>query len=212
MTRSELLQSVFRHFRSKRMRLFEQAFPITPQTRVLDVGGSPDIWEFARVRPQLTLLNLEHALPERQDRAELVAGDGRLLPFADGAFDIVFSNSVIEHLGSHEGQQRFASEIARVGRSYWVQTPNRQFPFELHLMLPLVHLLPKPVQRAIVSRFTVWQMLLSPPEPERRAFLDHYLTEVILLDRRGLSGLFPQARILAERSLGLSKSLIALKA
>jgi hypothetical protein len=212
MTRSELLQRAFRHFRSKRMRLFEQAFPITSQTRVLDVGGSPDIWEFATVRPQLTILNLEAALSPRRNCAELVAGDGRLLPFADGAFDIVFSNSVIEHLGSREGQQSFAREIARVGRSYWVQTPNRRFPFELHLMLPLVHFLPKAAQRTIVSRFTVWQMLLLPEDSQRRAFLNHYLTEVILLDRRSLASLFPDASIIAERSLGLSKSLIALKA
>lgn len=212
MTRSELLQRVFRHFRSKRMRLFERAFPVTAQTRVLDVGGSSDIWEFATVRPRLTILNLEAALARGENRAELVAGDGRLLPFADRAFDIVFSNSVIEHLGSRESQQSFASEIARVGRSYWVQTPNRRFPFELHLMLPLVHFLPKRAQRAIVSRFTVWQMLLTPEDVQRRAFLDHYLTEVVLLDRRALAGLFPQARILSERSLGLSKSLIAFKA
>ena len=211
MSRSELLQRIFRYFRLKRMRLFEQAFPITSETRVLDVGGSPEIWEFAKVRPRLTILNLEAALPREAAGTALVAGDGCFLPFRDGAFDIVFSNSVIEHVGDREAQQAFAREIVRVGRSYWVQTPNRRFPFELHLMLPLVHFLPKRIQQAIVSRFTVWQLLVSPGERDRRAFLDHYLSQVLLLDRAALASLFPQSRILAERSFGLRKSLIALK-
>jgi hypothetical protein len=211
MKRPELLHRAFQHFRTKRMRLFEEAFQITPETRVLDVGGSPEIWEFARVRPRLTILNLEAALLPHLDRTNFVAADGRLLPFEDRAFDIVFSNSVIEHLGSHEAQCDFAREIARVGRSYWVQTPNRRFPFELHLMLPFVHFLPKRAQQAIASRFTLWQMLIRPGDLERRAFIDHYLNEIVLLDRRSLSALFPQAQILAERSFGLPKSLIAVQ-
>src|SRR5689334_2916735 len=110
------------------MRLFEQTFRISGTTRVLDVGGSPFIWEFATVRPRLTFLNLPAALPVRSDNDSLVAGDGRKLPFKDAAFDIVFSNSVIEHVGTRADQQMFASEIARVGRRYWVQTPNQGFP------------------------------------------------------------------------------------
>ena len=87
--------------------------------------------------------------------ASWVAGDGRSLPFRDGSFDVVFSNSVIEHVGDAASQRRFAREVARVGRAYWVETPNRWFPVEQHLLTPLVHWLPAAWQGAIVPRFTV---------------------------------------------------------
>lgn len=193
------------------MRLFGRTFQISSRTRILDVGGSPLIWSLATVRPQLTILNLPAALYPAGSSVSLVAGDGCLLPFKDAAFDIVFSNSVIEHVGAHL-QQQFASEISRVGRYYWVQTPNRRFPVELHLMLPLIHYLPKPLQRAIIERFTIWQLLAQPSEAQRRYYIGHFLNELKLLDRRGLQSLFPDARILHERVAGLAKSLIAVRA
>ena len=140
---SSLLQSAFQHFRSRRMLLFEKTFKISRETRVLDVGGSPEIWLFASIHPRLTVINLPAALRSSGEGVAVLAGDGRMLPFRDGSFDIVFSNSVIEHVGKREDQQRFADEVSRVGRHYWIQTPNRNFPLELHLMMPLIHRLPE---------------------------------------------------------------------
>ena len=193
------------------MRLFERTFRISTRTRVLDVGGSPVIWEFAAVRPRLTIVNLPAALEPAGPSASLVAADGCLLPFRNAAFDIVFSNSVIEHVGASL-QQQFASEIARVGRCYWVQTPNRRFPVELHLMLPFIHYLPRPLQRAIVERFTMWQLLARPSEAQRRFYIEHFLNELHLLDPRALQSLFPDARVVYERFAGFPKSLIAVRA
>ncbi|MBV9296745.1 MAG: hypothetical protein JO145_14335, partial [Acidobacteriaceae bacterium] len=67
------------------MRLFEQTFQISSRTRVLDVGGSPLIWQFAKVQPNLTFLNLPAALQQASNSAHQVAGDGRMLPFRDGS-------------------------------------------------------------------------------------------------------------------------------
>lgn len=212
MSQAWLLQAAFRHFRSQRMRLFEQTFRITPQTRVLDVGGSSFIWQFARVRPQLTILNFPSALDRGFAGADLVAADGRILPFKDNAFDIVFSNSVIEHVGTTSDQQHFAGEVRRVGRSFWIQTPNRRFPVELHLMLPFVHYLPKRLQRAIVTRFTLWQHLVRPREAERSSYINHFLSDLNLLDAHSLQRLFPNATIVRERMGGFTKSLIAVGA
>ncbi|MGI8958936.1 MAG: methyltransferase domain-containing protein [Bryobacteraceae bacterium] len=207
----DLLRKAVRHFRSRRMRLFETVFAITPDTRVLDVGGSPSIWEFLTVQPHLTIVNFPTALETGAKSVECVAGDGRLLPFQDAAFDIAFSNSVIEHVGNRVNQQRFAEEIARVARSYWVQTPNRGFPIELHLMLPFIHYLPKAWQRAIIERFTVWELLVRPNEAQRSFYVEHFLNDVKLLDKSNLQRLFPDAKILSERVLGVAKSLIAIR-
>jgi hypothetical protein len=205
----EKLQKLFRYFRSQRMARFERTFRITSQTTVLDVGGSPAIWQFARVQPKLMFLNLLPAIDRSQDGAIQIAGDGRMLPFADGSFDIVFSNSVIEHVGASEDQRMFAREIARVGKRYWVQTPNRRFPFEMHVMLPFVHYLPRSWQHRIVHRFTGWEMVVPHTKDIRRDYLYHFLNELHLLDSRELKALFPDGRIGHERFAGLSKSLIA---
>ena len=192
------------------MRRFAAEFALSDGTRVLDVGGTPDNWRLLEVKPNLTILNMPRAGEEIGDTA-WVAGDGRRLPFRDGAFDIVFSNSVIEHVGEASDQAAFAGEIARVGRRYWVQTPNRWFPLEQHLLTPFVHWLPKHWQAPIVRRFTIWAALIRPSPDRRRFYLEHYLREVRLLDANQLARLFPDAAIQRERFLGLSKSLLAIR-
>jgi hypothetical protein len=193
------------------MRRFAREFGITRETQVLDIGGTLDNWLLLDERPRLTLLNTPRAKDEIGQGAQWVAGDGRCLPFRDGAFDVVFSNSVIEHVGNAQSQERFAREAMRVGRAIWIQTPNRWFPVEQHLLTPVIHWLPKRWQRAIVPRCSLW-ILLVPVSPDRRRFfLDHYLNDVRLLTGAELRALFPGARIIRERFLGMTKSLIAAK-
>ena len=120
-------------------------------------------------------------------------------------------NSVIEHVGDAASQRRFAREIARVGRAFWVQTPNRWFPVEQHLLTPLVHWLPRRWQRAVVRRGTVWSALTHPTPDRREFYLEHFLRDVRLLGFRELRSLFPGARIIRERFLGITKSLIAVR-
>jgi hypothetical protein len=179
---------------------------ITADTRVLDIGGTPDNWQLVSVAPRVVLLNMPRARADLADAAVWVAGDGRFLPFRDGAFDVVFSNSVIEHVGDAASQERFAREVAR---AYWVQTPNRWFPVEQHLLTPLVHWLPKRWQRAIVRRGTVWSALTRPTPDRRDFYIDHFLRDIRLLSFRQVQELFPGARIIRERFLGITKSLIA---
>jgi ubiquinone/menaquinone biosynthesis C-methylase UbiE len=178
---------------------------------VLDIGGTPDCWQMLAVKPRLVLLNTPRAKADLAGAANWVAGDGGLLPFRDGAFDVVFSNSVIEHVGDAASQQRFASEVARVGRAYWVQTPNRWFPVEQHLLTPFIHWLPLAWQRAVLPRFNVWQMLARPSADRRKFYVEHYLRDVRLLSGGELRGLFPGARILRERLGGITKSLVAMR-
>ncbi len=191
------------------MQRFAREFGITAETRVLDIGGTPDCWELVAVRPRLVLLNTPRAGEELAGAAEWVAGDGRQLPFRDQSFDVVFSNSVIEHVGDVESQRRFARELARVGRAWWVETPNRWFPVEQHLLTPLVHWLPRRWQRKIVPRWNVWSALARVSADRREFYIQHYLSEVRLLSAGELRALFPQGRILHERFCGVTKSLVA---
>lgn len=205
----KMLAALQRRFRRRRMLRFAREFGISAGTRVLDVGGTPECWELLPVRPRLVLLNTPRAGEETAGAACRVAGDGRLLPFADQSFDVVFSNSVIEHVGDAASQQRFAREAARVGRAWWVETPNRWFPIEQHLLTPFIHWLPRQWQRLIVPRCNVWQAMARVSEDRRRFYIEHYLGEVRLLGARELRALFPQARLIRERFCGLTKSLVA---
>jgi hypothetical protein len=189
------------------MQQFVRESGITPQTRVLDIGGTADFWDLSPIRPRLVLLNTPRAKAELVGAAEWVAGDGRCLPFRDQSFDLVFSNSVIEHVGDRASQERFAQEVARVGRAYWVQTPYRWFPVEQHLMTPFIHWLPKAWQRVLVPRFNLWSAL-SHVTPDRRNFyVEHYLNDVRLLSVGEMQDMFPGARLLRERFFGITKSL-----
>jgi len=193
------------------MRRFEETFAITENTTVLDVGGTPLNWTLARVRPRLTIVNMPRARESAGHSVAWVSADGRMLPFPDQSFDVVFSNSVIEHVGDPASQRRFAAEIARVGRGYWVQTPNRRFPVEPHLLMPFLHFLPGRWQAAIIRRFSIWELLARPDRDQKDFYIEHYLREIRLLDARALRALFPEGRLIRERVGGLTKSLIAVK-
>jgi SAM-dependent methyltransferase len=191
------------------MRRFARTFAVTNETRILDVGGTPFNWSLLGVHPRVTIVNMPRAREAFDAQFRSIFADGRALPFPDRSFDIVFSNSVIEHVGNFESQKHFANEIARVGRSYWVQTPNRSFPVEPHLLTPFLHFLPAPLQRRIARNFTVWS-LIERPTPDRWEFyIEHYLHDIRLLDAGDVRRLFPGARIVRERLGGLTKSLIA---
>jgi len=198
-------------FRRLRMERFAREFRIGGAELVLDIGGTPECWGLLPKPPRVVLLNLPQSI-ERQAGTEMrVAGDGLMLPFRDGAFDVVFSNSAIEHVGGRESQERFAREAARVGRSYWIQTPNRWFPVEQHLFTPFIHWLPKGWQQVIVPRFNLWNRLARVTPDRREFYIQHFLRDIRLLGAGELRGLFPGARIIRERFWGVTKSLIAAK-
>lgn len=193
------------------MRQFLEICKPTPRTTVLDVGGNPRIWQSVPVasRPSIVYLNTPRSFEEGDDRARLVFGDGTQLPFPDRSFDLVFSNSVIEHVGSSSQQRAFADEIRRVGRSYWVQTPNHGFPLEPHLLTPFVHWFPAALKAAVVRRFTVWDAVARPSADSRRFYIEHFLNDIRLLNQQQIGALFPDARILAEPFGPFTKSWIA---
>ena len=196
-------------FRRRRQRWFQRTCPLDPADRILDVGGYPWFWRESALRNPITLLNLAFpaGLAESSPDYAMVVGDGCALPYADNSFDLVFSNSVIEHVGSWSRQQAFASEVRRVGGRLWVQTPAYGFFIEPHLIAPFVHWLPTHWQSRLLRNFTPWGWL-TRPTPEKVA---EFLAEVRLLKRAEMQILFPDCEIMVERFLGLPKSYIAVR-
>jgi hypothetical protein len=197
-------------FRRKRIEKFVRLFELDANTRILDVGGLPRFWTVP-IPAELTILNLEPLADDEavylQSNMRAVVGNGTRLDFADQEFDIVFSNSVIEHVGTFENQIAFAREIRRVGRSYWVQTPAHECPIEPHYFAPFIHWMPKTVQRRLLRNFTPWG-LMGRPSP---AFIEEALAELRLMTKHEVQTLFPDAEIWTERMLTLPKSYTAFK-
>lgn len=196
-------------FRRKRMARFRRTFPLGDHDRVLDIGGYPWAWDPAYKPTDITMVNLEFP-PEAWAQSagfKLVVGDGCSLPFPDGSFDLVFSNSVIEHVGNWENQLRMAAEARRLGRRLWVQTPAYEFPIEPHLLALFVHWMPIKWRRRLIRNFTGWGWLTRPD----KAAVEGFLGEVRLLRRQEMQLLFPDCQIIEEKFLGLTKSYTAVR-
>ena len=193
-----------RYFRKRRLSLLFSRFEITEDTRVLDLGGTSFFWELCHElrlpTPKVTILNMD---PSHRE-FPLVQADACCIPFRDGVFDLVFCNSLIEHIPSMD-QPAVALEIARVGRSFFVQTPSRAFWFEPHFVAPFIHWFPLSVRLAL-GRITPWALLTRPSEGRYQS-----MCRMKLLTRRALESLFPDSVILVERHLLWPKSLIALR-
>lgn len=207
----QIYRPILTYFRKKRLKKFYSFFEITKEVKLLDIGGSLFFWELAKNEgyslPKITIVNLYPHNSELPENIEWVVADGTKLPFEDLSFDIAFSNSVIEHVGSWESQVDFAKEIKRISHQYFIQTPSQSFLVEPHLLTPFIHWLPKKAQRPLLRNFTVWGLLTRPTQK----YCDKLLAELQLLTKKQIEELFPEGKILVEKSLGLEKSLIAIK-
>lgn len=182
---------------------------LSRETTVLDVGGAVFDWKLCErilgYRPRVTILNTEH--PTAADSMPWIVASGMELPFPSQSFDIVYSNSVIEHLYNKQNQQKFAREIARVGKRFFVQTPNRWFPVEPHYLTPFIHYCSPRIQIKLLRNFTIWGVMARPSAELCR----RNIQEIRLLDERQMRELFPDAEIRHERVCGLTKSLVAVQ-
>jgi hypothetical protein len=204
--------SISHRMRSQRFARFERLAAGLPRPlSIIDIGGTNEFWEQRgwadREGVTITTVNLT-AQERRFDNVIPTVGDATdLSNFADGEFDLAFSNSVIEHLFTFESQQRMAAEVSRVASAYWVQTPNFWFPMEPHFLMPAWHWMPVSLRIAILRRRGVgWMGRCPDPADARRA-----VEEVRLMRRRELARLFPEAELIPERFGGLVKSWTAIR-
>jgi hypothetical protein len=203
----------FRQARFRRLlAVIDEVLAKQETCRILDVGGWTTYWQFLeplwRDRSiHITMVNLT-AAPTPDERFSSMTGDARdLSQLSDSSFDLVHSNSVIEHVGLWRDQCGMANEIRRLAPRYFVQTPNFWFPIEPHLRTPFIHWLPEPWRVAIVRHRACGYYPRAESYGQAREILD----DARLLDAQAMAVLFPDASIERERIAGLTKSLMAIR-
>jgi hypothetical protein len=198
------------YLRRRRFHFIRQLLIDLPSAyQLLDVGGTPEFWQQMNFSPEngnIVLYNLiKTTTIPAQTRMTSISGDAcDMHIFADKCFDIVFSNSVIEHVGTYRRQQQMAQEIQRVGQRYCVQTPNRYFPIEPHVLWPCFQFLPQSWQVYILLHIrSPWGWKITTREEAER-----YVRNIRLLSEKELHILFPGTHIYREKFLGLTKSFL----
>jgi len=202
-------QSLATRMRQKRLRLFYSLLSrLENEIHILDVGGTENFWQTAQLPDgkdiKITLLNLGK-LPTALLNVTSIDGDARDIQFPDSQFDVVFSNSVIEHVGDFRDQEKMAREVRRVGKRHFIQTPNKYFPIEPHFVFPLYQFLPNILQIWLLQNFNLGWMKKTP----NRVNASKLIAEIRLLDRSEFKVLFPESNLFEEKFFGLTKSFIA---
>ena len=183
---------------------------------ILDVGGRETYWhalpqEFLTQHAvTITILNLPSDLDVTESGIfRYAVGDAcDLHDHADNSYDIVHSNSVIEHVGGWDRIKAFAAETRRLAPRLFIQTPYYWFPIEPHFIKFIHHWLPKPWRASIWMRCKMGQRGRASNIDEAMTKLDD---EPYLLDMRMFRFLYPDCRIMRERFLFLTKSMVALR-
>ncbi len=202
--------------RQRKMDMFNRIMQPGSNTRILDIGaqinpnheyGLQLIDAYPHKR-NITAINIsadhvehiKHHYPDVDARV----GDACALEFPDKSFDIVYSNAVIEHVGSWENQCKMAAEIMRVSKKWFVTTPNRWYPFEFHMRLPLVTWLPGG------AYLTAGSIVCYQHQIRRYRWFTPRRTDLRLMTARELRSIFPQSRIVKQRITFMPETLIAI--
>jgi len=179
---------------------FEEIFAPVPGSRVIDLGGTTEIWNLVKTSLDITIVNLPGTVYQgrrnNHHHFTFVEGDAtQLHNYVDNSFDIVFSNSVIEHVGGESNELKFAAEVRRLASSYYVQTPSVYFPLEAHTGIPFWWAIPHIIRARMHKR---WEKTLPD--------WNEMVLGTTVIARRRLQAYFPDGTIRTERVLGIPKS------
>jgi hypothetical protein len=215
-----MLQKLRRYTREMRLARFNEFMKgSTGPVRLIDLGGTVKFWEdwgLAK-KPLLdvTLVNNHQDISRANDPIVLPnihrrVADVLTLSAADLAeYDVIFSNSMIEHLPSRPAQQQLAEAIRDSGRPYFLQTPNKRSPIDPHFPSPYAPFFaayPRPVQARLLTWSPLGSAAAAPSYQAALRRLENYHP----LTPRDLRQLFPKARVVVERPMGVPMSIIAM--
>jgi hypothetical protein len=191
------------YFRRRRFGGFHQF--LLGVNSIVDFGGTPEIWSSVG-RSNIVLLNIDEQ--PAPTGFQIIKGDGCNTSFSDKSFDLAFSNSTIEHVGTWEDQQAFARELRRVGKRVYCQTPARGFFFEPHYFTPFVAWFGFLLKQYWFVRHCTYYGLRWKPSPEQ---VKDFQSHLRLLKYSEMKQLFPDCSIRRERFLGMTKAYIAIR-
>jgi hypothetical protein len=204
-----------------RSTLFRSRIEALPRPlRVIDLGGSALMWTRWGVTAgdglRIVLAN-NHRM-DTTHRSEPLPGRFmenwpvdvlELTPASFAGFDLIFSNSMLEHLPSRHVQARLAAAIAESGKPYFIQVPNKHCIVDPHFPHPLAAFF-----AVWPTRMQVWAHARHALGSSGRAGSVAASAAAIAtyhpLGRRDLAALFPAASIVTEWNLGLPMSLVAI--
>ena len=193
-------------FRQRRNEEFKRRFPGLADMRVLDLGGTAVSWRVLGLRPaSVTIVNLDHVRGPYEPWMDVVQADACAGGF--GKYDLVFSNSLMEHVGGHARRKQFAEVVQESATSWWIQTPYRYFPIEPHWIFPGFQFLPF---RARVMVCQHWNTMHAPAKKNAEEAAE-LVASIELISAAEMRAYFPSSDIWFERIAGLPKSLVALK-
>jgi len=200
--------------RNRKFELFNEVVKPTKEMRILDVGaeispGGEGTLQFIDHYPwksNVSAINLsvEHISLIKQYYPEVDAriGDACDLPWEDKYFDVVYSNAVIEHIANFKRQRKMATEIMRVGKRWFVTTPNRLYPFEFHMRLPFVTWLPR-------NGYIWFGQIISYNHVKKRYMTGIKHNNLRLMTVKELKYCFPTSRIIKQRVTFMAETLIS---
>ncbi len=199
--------------RIRKLELFNRLMNPTKEMKILDIGAEINpaneyVPQFIDNYPwvnNVSAINLssEHIslIKQYYPEADARVGDACALPWEDKHFDIVYSNAVIEHLGSFEKQKKMAAEVMRVGKSWFVTTPNRWYPFEFHMRLPFVTWLPR-------NGYIRFGQAISYNPMKKKYMSGIRRRGLRLMTAKELKRCFPSSRIIKQRVTFMAETLI----
>jgi len=187
--------------------------------RIVDLGGTVSFWEgwglTAADGLHVVLINNHVADTSHRDetsRQEFLENRNRdatsLSREELAAFDLIFSNSFLEHLGAPSVQADLARKIEASGRPYFIQVPNKWSPIDPHFPRPYVPFFAT-YPRGLQARLLTWDGLGSSGASPSLAVAMKRLSHYVPLGRGDMRRLFPSAHLEVERPFGLPMSILA---
>ena len=192
--------------RERRWQVLQQRFPTVSSMRVLDLGGWLSSWRSVSGRPaEVVSLNLNEQEDEPGSWGRAVVGDACSPPdwLLGESFDLVYSNSLIEHVGGHQRCLALAEVVHAAAPHHWVQTPYRYFPVEPHWLCPGLQYLPVAARARVASSWPLGFMSST----EATSVED--VLAVSLLSITEMKHYFPRSEVIRDTWLGATKSIVA---